>query len=184
MREEGGVGKMAETDIAYCLTRAGQAAVDRRTLVVAGSGTSPASAAELWAVWCDLERWPAWSPIHRSVTVVDATSLSVGGSFDQELGLGFPVGVQRERATFDEFEPHVRASWSGDKNGVRSCHVWRFEPVSGGGTRIHNVEVFVGTTIGLVKPLVGKRWNRLFQSPVDGLIAATTAAAEVRSDER
>ncbi|WP_406232133.1 SRPBCC family protein [Nocardia sp. NBC_01009] len=175
---------MAETDIAYCVTRMGQAAVDWRTLVVAGSGTCPASAAELWAVWCDLERWPAWSPIHRSVAVVDASSLSVGGSFEQELGLGFPVGVQHERATFDEFEPNVRASWSGNKNGVRSCHVWRFEPMPGGGTRVHNVEVFVGTTIGLVKPLVGKRWNRLFQGSVDGLIAAAAAAAEVGPHER
>jgi hypothetical protein len=29
---------------------------------------------------------------------------------DQELELGFSVGVQRERATFDEFDPQVRAS--------------------------------------------------------------------------
>jgi hypothetical protein len=158
--------------------------VDWKTLVVAGSGASKALDAELWAVWSDLERWSAWSPIHRSVTVVDATALSVRGSFDQELALGFPVGVQRERATFDEFEPSVRASWSGDKNGARSCHVWRFEPMPGGGTRIHNVEIFFGTTIGLVKALVGKRWNHLFQRSVDGLIAATTAAAEVRPYER
>jgi len=121
--------------------------------VVEGSGTSPASAAELWAV---------------------------GASFDQELGLGFPVGVKRERATFDEFEPDLRASWSGDRDGVRSCHVWRFEPVQGGGTRVHDVEVFTGTTIGLVEPLVGKRWNRLFQASVDGVIAETASAAEIR----
>jgi hypothetical protein len=104
---------MAETDIAYCLTRVGQVAVDRRTLVVMGSGTSPASAANLWTVWCDLERWPTWSPIHRSVAVVDATSLSVGGSFGQELDLGFPVGVQRERATFDDRTGQTRGSGGG-----------------------------------------------------------------------
>ena len=118
---------MAETDIAYCLTRVGQAAVDWRTLVVAGSGTCPASAAELWAVWCDLERWPAWSPIHRSVAVVDAMSLSVGGSFDQELGLGF----------------HDRAGQARGREAVES-------PVPGA---------------------------------VDGLIAATAAAAEVHPHE-
>jgi uncharacterized membrane protein len=164
---------LTETDIAYCLTKVGQAERDWRTLVVVGSGSSNAPVAQLWTLWSDLERWPAWSPIHRSVKLVDAKPLSVGGSFDQELELGFPVGVQRERATFDEFEPQVRASWSGDKNGVRSCHVWRFEPTPDGGTRVHNVEIFVGTTIGLVKPFVAKRWNGLFQRAVDGLIAAT-----------
>jgi hypothetical protein len=34
-------------------------------------------------------------------------------------------------------------------------------------------------SVGLVKSLVGKRWNRLFQGSVDGLIAA----AEVRPHE-
>lgn len=137
-----------------------------------------------WAAWSDLERWPAWSPIHRSVTRVGDAPLTVGGRFDQELGLGFPVGVQRERVTFDELEPNVRASWSGQKNGVRSCHVWRFEPMPRGGTRIHDVEVFAGTPIGQVKPLVGKRWNRLSLRSVDGLIAAAKGAVEVHPHER
>jgi uncharacterized membrane protein len=159
------------------LRKVGQAKRDWRTLVVAGSGSSNVSAAQLWAAWSDLERWPAWSPIHRSVKLVDAKPLSVDSSFDQELELGFPVGVQRERATFDEFEPQVRASWSGNKNGVRSCHVWRFEPTPDGGTRVHNVEIFVGTTIGLVKPFVAKRWNGLFQRSVDALITATRDAS-------
>ena len=163
--------------MAYCLRKTGQARRDWRTVVATGSGSSDLPAAQLWTVWSDLERWPAWSPIHRSVKLVDAKPLSVGSSFDQELELGFPVGVQRERATFDEFETQVRASWSGDKNGVRSCHVWRFEPMPEGGTRVHNVEIFVGTTIGLVKPFVAKRWNGLFQRSVDALIAATRDAS-------
>ncbi|GAB3832067.1 hypothetical protein GCM10027610_023620 [Dactylosporangium cerinum] len=167
---------MAEADVAYCLAKVGQSRVDWKTLVVAGSGVSNVSPAQLWAVWSDLERWPAWSQVHRSVRVAGVNALSIGGTFEQELELGFPVGVQRDRATFDELVPCVRASWSGDKNGVRSCHVWRFEPISGGGTYIHNVEVFAGTTIGLVKPLVAKRWNRLFQQAVDGLIAVTMAS--------
>ncbi|MBL7489147.1 SRPBCC family protein [Frankia sp. AgB1.9] len=169
---------MPETGVAYCLERVGLAKPDWKTLVVEGSGTSKATAADLWAVWSDLEHWPNWSPIHRSVAPVDANTLSIGGSFDQELGLGFPVGVQHERATFDEFQPAAQVSWSGDKNGIRSCHRWQFQPTPDGGTRIHNVEIFVGTTMGLIKPLVGRRWNRLFQRAVDGLIAATTGAAE------
>jgi hypothetical protein len=43
-----------------------------------------------------------------------------------------------------------------------------------GGTRVHNVEIFAGTSIGLVKPFVAKRWNGLFQRAVDGLVGATT----------
>ncbi|NUT21841.1 MAG: hypothetical protein HOV77_21920 [Hamadaea sp.] len=166
---------MTKTDVAYCLAKIGQAEPDWKTLVVEGSRSSAVPVEQLWATWIDLESWPSWSPIHRSVKLVDARPLSVGSSFDQELELGFPVGVQHERARFDEFEPQARASWSGDKNGVRSCHVWRFEPTPGGGTHVHNVEIFVGTTIGLVKSLVAKRWNGLFQAAVDGLIAAAGA---------
>jgi hypothetical protein len=43
-----------------------------------------------------------------AVKLVGPEPFAVGGSFDQGLGLGFPVGVQRERATFEEFEPPLR----------------------------------------------------------------------------
>ncbi|HTJ38458.1 MAG TPA: SRPBCC family protein [Dactylosporangium sp.] len=158
--------------VAYCLRKIGRPRVDWKTLVVSGRGETRLAPERLWAVWRDLPHWPSWSPIHRSVAPVGGGELTVGGSFDQELDLGFPVGVQRERATFDELEPAVRASWSGDKNGVRSCHVWRFEAAPGGGTRVYNVELFYSTSIGLARPVLGPRWNRMFQGAVDGLIAA------------
>jgi hypothetical protein len=35
------------------------------------------------------------------------------------------------------------------------------------------VEVFSGAAMGLVSPLVARRWRRHFQAAVDGLIEAT-----------
>jgi hypothetical protein len=57
---------------------------------------------------------------------------------------------------------------------VRSCHLWTFTPLPGGGTRVGNTEVFTGTVIGLTKPLLAPRWRRQFQQAVDGLLRQAT----------
>src|SRR5260221_10351604 len=54
-------------DITFCLKRIGKDTAGWDTLVVAGADTvTPPE--DLWAAWSDLERWPLWSPLHRSVT--------------------------------------------------------------------------------------------------------------------
>jgi hypothetical protein len=64
----------------------------------------------------------------------------------------------------------MAAEWGSDSQGSRTVHLWRFEPLEAGGVRITNVEVFHGSFIGAVKPLVAKRWQRLLRAQVDGLI--------------
>lgn len=157
------------SEVDYCLGRIGISDVGWQTLIVQGSAVTTASPEQVWTLWSDLSTWPQWSPLHLKTTWAGEPGFSAGAQFDQTIKLGFPVGTKTQRELVDVLEPAVRASWSGDKNGIRNCHVWSFTPAEDGGTRISNVEVFTGTTIGLVRPLVGRRWNSLFQRAADGL---------------
>jgi hypothetical protein len=156
--------------IAYCLQRISKSAAGWDTLVAAGAADTALPAGDLWAVWADLERWPAWSPVHRSVTRASPGALAAGVSFDQQISLGFPLGTSTQHVTLDLLEPARRASWAGSGNGVASCHLWSLTPLPGGGTRVSNTEAFAGLPVAMLRPLVARRWNRLFQEAVDGLI--------------
>jgi hypothetical protein len=162
--------------IAFCLQRIGKDTAGWDTLVVAGAADTQAPAGRLWAVWADLERWPSWSPLHRSVAWTGAARLTVGATFDQQISLGFPVGTSTEHVTIDLLEPARRVAWAGAGNGVRSCHLWSFTPLSGGGTRVSNTEAFAGLPVAMLRPVVARRWNRLFQAAVDGLTQAAAAS--------
>jgi polyketide cyclase/dehydrase/lipid transport protein len=169
-----------DSNLAYCLGRIGKSAAGWDTLVVRGSAEATEQAEDLWAVWADVERWPAWSPLHRRVTRKEAGALAAGATFRQEIQLGFPVGTTSETVTLTVLEPARRAVWEGKANGIRNCHLWTFSPLPGGGTRIENIEVFAGLPVGLLRPVVTRRWNRAFQVAVDGLIRRTASGAGVR----
>jgi hypothetical protein len=157
-------------DIAFCLQRVGEDRSGWDTLVVSGAADTPVAVEVVWAVWTDLERWPVWSPLHRSVTRTSTAGLAARATFDQQLSLGFPIGTTSQHVTIDLLEPARRASWSGDGNGIKSCHLWSFTSSPDGGTHVSNVEVFAGVTVAILRPLVARRWNRQFQAAVDGLI--------------
>lgn len=158
---------------AYCLERVGKTATGWDTLVVSGAADTALSAEDLWAIWSDLERWPLWSPLHQSVTRDSPAGLSAGATFDQRISLGFPVGTTTEHVTISLLEPGRRAAWAGEANGVRSCHLWSFTSLPGGGTHVSNTEAFAGLPAAMLRPLVTRRWNRAFQDAVDGLIRRT-----------
>ncbi len=48
-------------------------------------------------------------------------------------------------------------------------------PRPDGGTHVSNTEVFAGFPVAVLRPLVTRRWNRLFQAAVDGLIGQASA---------
>lgn len=162
---------MPSTDPAgYCLEHAGRSRAGWDTLVVSGEAGTAVPAGDLWAVWADLEHWPLWSPLHLAVTKTSPGPLAAGATFDQRLRLGFPAGTTTEHVTIAELEPARRAAWAGSGNGIRSCHLWSFTPLPGGGTRVSNTEAFAGLPAAILRPLVARRWNRAFQDAVDGLI--------------
>jgi len=97
-------------DITFCLKRIGKDTAGWDTLVVTGAADTVTPPEDLWSAWSDLERWPRWSPLHRSVTGTPEAGLAAGASFDQKISLGFPIGITTEHATFDLLEPGRRAA--------------------------------------------------------------------------
>lgn len=160
-------------DVAFCLQQIGLDKPSWKSLVTAAWAVADKPADRLWAKWSDLPRWPEWStPLHSAAHWVSGDSFVPDAQFEQVLRLGFPLGRTTSRETVRLAEPGRLVSWSKDESGVRSYHMWRFEPLSGGRTRVSDVEVFYGTPIAVIKPLVRARWRRLFQTSVENLIAA------------
>jgi len=109
------------------------------------------------------------------ITRASTAGLTAGSAFEQQIDLGFPIGTTTEHVTIDLLEPARRIAWAGDSNGVRSCHLWSFTPALHGGTHVSNVEAFTGIPVAMLRPLVARRWHRLFQAAIDGLIRNASA---------
>jgi hypothetical protein len=86
-------------DITFCLKRIGKDTAGWDTLVVTGTADTVTPPEDLWAAWSDLERWPLWSPLHRSVTGTPEAALAAGASFDQQISLGSVRNARRPPVT-------------------------------------------------------------------------------------
>jgi uncharacterized membrane protein len=142
-----------------------------KTQVIAVARETDLPREKLWERWADVERWPEWSkPLHISARWLDAPGWRQGVRFEQTLDLGFPAGRTVSLETVWEVSPGQSAVWWKSAGGTKACHIWLFESLSGSRTRVTNVAVFHGTMVGLLNPLVGERWQRLFESSVEGLV--------------
>lgn len=91
--------------MSYCVERIGKRRIGWDTLMVSGASDTTIPTETLWAAWSDLDHWPAWSPLHKSVTRDGTGALAVGASFNQQIGLGFPIGTTTEVVTISLLEP-------------------------------------------------------------------------------
>ncbi|MGB7620828.1 MAG: hypothetical protein WBN92_00605 [Terriglobia bacterium] len=161
----------SDPNVRMALEKVGLTTPGWDTLIVSAEKEAAIPAPVLWATWSRLEEWPAWSrPLHVSARWVTEAEWKTGAKFEQKLNLGFPVG---EVVSLEEIGPVTkgrRAMWSKDENGIKSCHIWFFERLPDGRTRVGNTEVFQGKKIGLIRPFVAKRWQRMFQASVEGLV--------------
>jgi len=146
-----------------------------KTLAVSASREVDIPRERIWEAWTQLERWPQWSALHTSARWLKGNQWQAGAQFEQTLNLGFPLGSMTMTETVGSITPGQRVSWWKDEKGVRSNHVWTFETLADGRTRITNLEIFHGASIGLIKPLVARRWQRLFEDSVNRLIEQVQA---------
>lgn len=141
------------------------------TVIACASQEVDIPTATLWEIWSELENWPIWSkPLHVATRWSGEAGWAVGGTFEQDLNLGFPLGKITSAETVGAVVPGEGVMWWKDNNGIRSCHIWAFETSGDSRTSITNVEVFHGLAIGLVRPLVAANWQRMFEQSVAGLI--------------
>lgn len=155
---------------AQALSRIDIAAPAWKTLLVIACAETDLPPDLMWHTWKNVDDWPAMSPLVAAARWTEGQPWRVGSELVQQLNLGFPFRSKPSGERVISVEPGVAAEWGTNSQASLTVHVWRFDPLDPGGVRITNVEVFHGSFIGVVKPLVARRWQRLFQAQVDGLI--------------
>ena len=157
--------------IQYALQKIGLEQPSWQTVVVSASEEVALPRQLLWEAWMRLEEWPQWSaPLHVSTRWIGGPGWSVGATFEQVLDLGFPLGQTVSPETVGALVDAESVSWWKNAKGIKSCHVWEFAALSPDRTRVTNTEVFHGVSIGLLKPLAARNWQRLFEASVTGLV--------------
>jgi hypothetical protein len=151
------------------LDRIGVTELDFQTLVVGASRETSAPPERVWALWSDPANWPRWSDgLHSSVVL--SAGWSVGGTISEDIDLGFPLGTERWVQRIWHAIPGREVAWEGDCSGMRTSHVWLFEALPNGGTRVTCVGVLQGAWVAVLKPLVAASWQRRYADGLDRLL--------------
>jgi hypothetical protein len=125
---------------------------------------------KVWEVWSQLEKWPEWaSPLVGSATWRGDPEWKTGSQFALTLNLGWPVETIKTTEKIEQVMIPDRAVYVRTGGLSRSWHVWRFEFMAGGRTKVTSVEVLVGSEIGYLRPYVEKRWQRRHEIVLEGL---------------
>jgi hypothetical protein len=148
-----------------------------RTLIVSASQDLNIQQEAIWEAWSNLESWGKWAQeTHSSARWVGAGGWQAGARFEEVVNLGFPGGTRRAVETVEDVEPMRRVRWCNSRIGMRTCHVWSFTVLPNGRTRVTNTEVYHGTLIGLIKPIVAGHWEKKCNAAVSGLARAAKPA--------
>jgi hypothetical protein len=162
--------------VRYVIDHIGVERPSWQTLVLSASREVDLPVERLWSTWADLESWPRWSALHEATRWTGTPGWTAGATFEQALQLGFPIGRSVNAVTVRAAEPGHLVSWWETEGSLRSCHVWLFEALSPERTRVTDTEGFHGLAMGLMKPLLRPRWQRLFEASVDGLARAAASS--------
>ncbi len=142
-----------------------------KTLIISAAQDVKVPAEALWTAWSRLEGWTDWGgSLYESVEWTQGSEWEAGARFKQVVSWGFPVGKKTSIETVEEVVPLTRVRWCKQSGGIKSCHIWSFTYLPNGQVRVSKTEVFHGTTIGLIKPIVASRWQKMFDASVKNLI--------------
>ncbi len=124
----------------------------------------------IWEAWSNIEDWPLWSTRHASARWLGDNRWQVGSKFEQVLNLGFPLGRKHITETLSEVNPGRRVRWSKTNKNIKSCHIWSFTLLPNRQVRVTSTEVFHGTYIGLLKPMLILQWQKPLERSLDALM--------------
>ena len=143
-----------------------------RTLVVSASAKTTIPSDQIWDSWTRLEDWPLISSdFHQSTQWLGDPGWFQGARFEQVLSLGAPLGTVTGHETVVNVIPGRQVIWAAEDDSLKAFHIWRFLTMEDGTTLVINAEVFHGTSVGLIKPLVARSWRKKFSNVVDDVIA-------------
>ena len=141
-----------------------------KSLIVLNFADAEADPERVWLTWADIDNWPSMSPLVNATRWTSGDPWRPGSEFVAKLNLGFRLWSETSKMRVVSVDPGRSAEWGQSRRGLRMAHLWRFEPRQSGGVHITSVAVFHGSSIGVFKPFVAKRWQRLFQAQVEGLV--------------
>lgn len=144
-----------------------------QTIVLLATRDTDLPPAKLWATWEHLESWPSWAaPLIVESRWIDAPGWRAGAHFEQVLDLGPLLRRVRSTETIGVADTGRFVSWWKDLGGLKSNHIWSFEPLPDGGCRVVDLEIQHGVVMGLARPLLEANWQQGFDAALDGLILA------------
>jgi hypothetical protein len=139
---------------------------------VSASAETTISSDKIWETWARLEEWPLISTgFHQSTRWLGDPGWVQGARFEQVLSLGAPLGTVTGHEIVVNVAPGRQVIWAAEDDSLKAFHIWRFLTMEDGTTLVINAEVFHGTSVGLIKPLVARKWRTKFSTVVDDLIA-------------
>jgi hypothetical protein len=154
--------------VMHVLNRMGIDSPSWKSLIVLSSADAEADPERVWRTWADIDNWPSMSPLVNATKWTSGDHWRPGSEFVAELNLR--LGSETAKNRVMSVDPGRSAEWGQSGGGLRTAHLWRFEPRQSGGVHITSVAVFHGSSIGVLKPFVAKRWRQLFQAHVNGLV--------------
>lgn len=168
---------MAASDglVVQVLNRMGIGSPSWKSLIVLNLADAEVDPELVWLTWADIENWPLMSPLFNATRWTSGDPWRPGSEFVAELNVGRRLGGMTANDRVMSVDTGKSAEWGQSRAGLRTAHLWRFEPRQGGGVHITSVAVFHGLSIGLRKPFVAKKWQRLFQAQIDGLVEMSEA---------
>jgi hypothetical protein len=142
------------------------------TMIVQARAHSKASPERIWEIFSDLEKWPTWTkPLITKAKWVHGNEWLSGAQFEQTVNYGFPFSGKPSVETIKDCIPAQSVAWLKSAKGVKTIHLWYFQPNIDGTCDIVNTEVMYGQAIFFVN-LIGARRKqaKMFQTVVDNLI--------------
>lgn len=154
------------------LVRLGLTSLGPATLAIVATKETSLSPEQVWETWSKIDQWTRWSkPLHENARWLEGRTWEVGSKFQQIRSFGAPVGKQVTVETVREVNPGQSVSWWGGKGGsMKTCHLWFFEALPDGGTRVHSTEIFLGPIVLIFRFLLKSNVQKMFKASVEGLI--------------
>jgi hypothetical protein len=163
---------IAENDrlVMQVLNRMGIDSPSWKSFIAVNSAESEADPERVWLTWADIDNWPSMSPLVNATRWTSGEPWRPGSEFVAELDIRPRLRTETAKKRVISVDPGRSAEWGQSRRGLQTAQLWRFEPRQGGGAHITNVAIFHGSSIGVLKPFVAKRWQRLFQAHIESLI--------------
>jgi hypothetical protein len=145
-------------------------------VVSSAEGEIDASIDDVWAILTAIERWPAWNP--------DVRSVSIEGPAVEGTTFSWKAGPGTITSTVVRVEPRRLIAWTGSTLGIRAIHTWHLEQRDGG-TRVWTEESYEGLVGRVLQRTLEKKLHTALADGVRHLEAeAERAISSSRLEEK